>query len=757
MKRMAMVVVVLVLVLGLGGRASAAIVAHYQFDGNANDSSGNNLHGTAYGGPSYVAGVFGQALNLDGINDYVDCGNSPLFNITSKITLAAWVKTNDSGNGEHNDYIVKGDHSYGLKHYFDGSIQLFTFDAGGWHSVETPVGASFNGVWHHIAGTYDGSSFKLYIDGTLRKTVLYAGSIASSTYSLNIGRNAEIPTRLYNGLIDDVRIYSHALSAAEIAVLATVTQQVFVPDVVALSQAGATTAINSAGLVVGTVGYDHSDTMPQGHVISQNPPGGTSAAAGSSVNLTVSLGPPELPVDVNGFTYQGRLLDNSVIADGLHDFQFKLYDSAEDGIQQGQTLSFDDIDVIEGYFTALLDFGDRVFDGNDRWLQIAVRPGASTGSFTTLEPRQPITPTPYALYAFSGAGGGGEQGPPGPQGPKGDKGDPGPQGPSGPTGLQGPAGPQGPKGDKGDPGPQGQAGAAGAQGPQGPQGPPGPGDNLGNHMAAQNVRLNGHWLSGDGGNEGIYVDSDGKIGIGTSNPAYKVDIAGPANLNVNDGVALQVNGQSVIRWRDGVLGLVEFDGLNVIGQLYVSDGLSNYGTLYIGRNAHFHSTVRVDGNLGIGVEDPTYGVELPNAPATGGRGRANAWVTYSSARWKTNIEAIGDPVEKVTKLRGVSFDWKESGTHDVGMIAEEVAEVIPEVVGYEKDSGVPESLDYGRLVALLVEAVKGIKAENDSEISDLRMENTALKQKVSDLTTRLERIEAMMSQISNNSLERAER
>jgi len=70
----------------------------------------------------------------------------------------------------------------------------------------------------------------------------------------------------------------------------------------------------------------------------------------------------------------------------------------------------------------------------------------------------------------------------------------------------------------------------------------------------------------------------------------------------------------------------------------------------------------------------------------------------------------------VQGLRGVYFDWKSNGKHDIGMIAEEVAEVIPEVVGYEDNSKDVSSMDYARLVALLVEAVK----EQQKEIADLK-------------------------------------
>lgn len=102
------------------------------------------------------------------------------------------------------------------------------------------------------------------------------------------------------------------------------------------------------------------------------------------------------------FTYQGRLMDANQPADGLYDFEFRLFDDPCTGIQQGSTIDVNEADVIDGYFTVELDFGSGVFTGDARWLEIGVRLGDSGGGFTTLNPRQEVTPTPYAIYALNG-------------------------------------------------------------------------------------------------------------------------------------------------------------------------------------------------------------------------------------------------------------------------------------------------------------------------------------------------------------------
>lgn len=99
------------------------------------------------------------------------------------------------------------------------------------------------------------------------------------------------------------------------------------------------------------------------------------------------------------FTYQGRLSDNGVTANGPYDFEFQLYDALSGGVQIGSTLSRGDVQVTNGLFTVTLDFGASAFNGGTRYLSIGVRPGASTGAYTTLTPRQAILPSPYAVYS----------------------------------------------------------------------------------------------------------------------------------------------------------------------------------------------------------------------------------------------------------------------------------------------------------------------------------------------------------------------
>jgi hypothetical protein len=108
------------------------------------------------------------------------------------------------------------------------------------------------------------------------------------------------------------------------------------------------------------------------------------------------------------FNYQGLLLDNKLLAGGLYDFQFNLFDANIGGNELGAEVSKPEVNVIDGYFTVELDFGS-VFVGYGCWLEVSVRHYDQNDpcAYTVLSPRQKITPTPYALYALGGGGGGG--------------------------------------------------------------------------------------------------------------------------------------------------------------------------------------------------------------------------------------------------------------------------------------------------------------------------------------------------------------
>jgi trimeric autotransporter adhesin len=120
---------------------------------------------------------------------------------------------------------------------------------------------------------------------------------------------------------------------------------------------------------------------------------GSAAAQSSGKAAAAPLG--------SAFTYQGRLSQGGSPASGAYDFQFYLFDSLSAGSQVGATIPVNDLALTDGYFTVSLDFGASIFTGQKRYLEVRVRPGSQTGSFTVLTPRQELTSSPSALFALS--------------------------------------------------------------------------------------------------------------------------------------------------------------------------------------------------------------------------------------------------------------------------------------------------------------------------------------------------------------------
>jgi hypothetical protein len=104
-------------------------------------------------------------------------------------------------------------------------------------------------------------------------------------------------------------------------------------------------------------------------------------------------------VTAQSFTYQGKLTVSGVPPNGPYDLQFRLFDSETGGNQQGSTAVADDLQVTNGIFTVELDFGPGAIAPGQRWLEMEVRPGASTGAYNLLSPRQKITAAPYSTLA----------------------------------------------------------------------------------------------------------------------------------------------------------------------------------------------------------------------------------------------------------------------------------------------------------------------------------------------------------------------
>ncbi len=120
-----------------------------------------------------------------------------------------------------------------------------------------------------------------------------------------------------------------------------------------------------------------------------------------SMLLTLFSGPVWAAQFTTSFSYQGHLVDGGTPANGSYDIQFTLYDVATNGSAVTGPMTNNATAVTNGSFLVLLDFGAGAFQGADRWLEIGVRTNGGSTDFTILNPRQALTPTPYALYSPS--------------------------------------------------------------------------------------------------------------------------------------------------------------------------------------------------------------------------------------------------------------------------------------------------------------------------------------------------------------------
>jgi hypothetical protein len=195
---------------------ASGLVAAYGFNEGSgtvvNDVSGHGNNGTISGATWTTSGKYGNALSFNGTNALVTINNAASLQLTSAMTLEAWVypTTVDSA---WRDVIYKGNDNY----YLEGTSNNSSRPAMGGTFVGDLYGTSplTANTWSHLAATYDGATMRLYVNGVQVASRAQTGVIATSTNPLQIGGDS-IYGQHFAGRIDEVRIYNRALSAAQI-------------------------------------------------------------------------------------------------------------------------------------------------------------------------------------------------------------------------------------------------------------------------------------------------------------------------------------------------------------------------------------------------------------------------------------------------------------------------------------------------------------------------------------------------------------
>lgn len=205
------------------------LVAYFPFDGNANDVSGYGNNGTISNATLTVDrfGTADKAMFFNGTTAYIKVNDSQSIRPENAVSVAAWVRI-DAVSANYTRIVTKGKNlgaaysnwqlTTGTKPDLDdlSNKPLFTLWPSTRYDYPYPTHTLGLGVWHHVCGTWDGTTAKLYYDGTMEAQIAIGGSMVYDSSPLMIGKD-NFYNNYFNGAIDEVRIYNRALSPEEVS------------------------------------------------------------------------------------------------------------------------------------------------------------------------------------------------------------------------------------------------------------------------------------------------------------------------------------------------------------------------------------------------------------------------------------------------------------------------------------------------------------------------------------------------------------
>jgi hypothetical protein len=182
----------------------------------AKDASGRGHNGEIIGDVIWVDGKFRTALEFPGtLTDCVEIESTPELQITDEITLMGWINTTVTPSADIVGKDDGTDRNYNIHVADSGKIFL---NSGGEKCPLPGTTSVIDGQWHHVAGTWDGDTVRIYVDGVEEASSSFAGPIATSDVPVKIGLrgNGEGVDRIFTGVIDEVAIFNVALSEEDI-------------------------------------------------------------------------------------------------------------------------------------------------------------------------------------------------------------------------------------------------------------------------------------------------------------------------------------------------------------------------------------------------------------------------------------------------------------------------------------------------------------------------------------------------------------
>lgn len=223
----------------------------------------------------------------------------------------------------------------------------------------------------------------------------------------------------------------------------------------------------------------------------------------------------------------------------------------------------------------------------------------------------------------------------------------------------------------------------------------------------------------------LTINPTGDIGIGTTAPVQKLHVdGGNEMLSTGPGSGFKFRDRGSTSADDWVW--------------YSAGNIARFWRAGSGDLMGISPT----GDIGIGTTSPGFKLDVA------GPVHASSFPTSSDGRLKTNITQLTNVLEKLDKIRAVSFEWNElykslgrsTGKREIGIIAQEVEAVFPELVTTWGDKNY-RAIDYSRLAGVLIEAVNELKTEKDTQIAALKAENATLQKQFRALEERLAALE----------------
>jgi beta-glucanase (GH16 family)/uncharacterized membrane protein len=267
------------------------------------DASGNGNTGTISGATWNSAGRFGSALSFNGTTNWVTIPDAASLDLTTGMTIEAWVRPASSSGYRA---VLMKERTAGVSYAFgtDGSGNAIGFlhPAGGSDIGITGTSIPLN-TWTHLAATYDGATFRVYVNGVQAVSRALTGSIETSSAPLRIGGNAPFG-QYFSGLIDEVRVYNRALTATAIQADMTAAIGPSTPPspdfTVAVSPASRSIVQGASTTYTVTVGALNGFTgtvalsaagLPSGATASFSP-GSVTGSGTSTATITTAAGTP---------------------------------------------------------------------------------------------------------------------------------------------------------------------------------------------------------------------------------------------------------------------------------------------------------------------------------------------------------------------------------------------------------------------------------------------------------------------------------